>query len=300
MSKTIIVDGNSIGYAAQHATKLNSGEMETQAVFGSLKTMRELRLTYYASNIVVLWDGVAQWRYDIHPEYKSNRTDDPKKVEVKKAYYVQREYIKKCYEALGIRQMTASTHEADDLAGILVGLLTQVPENEIVLISGDRDWIQLVKHNVTWRDLRDDSRVINSSNFFDKTAYKTPYAFLEGKALQGDNSDCISGVGGIGEKGAPELLAEFCSVRNFWKKCDTGEFKPVRKPHIRLCSAEGRMIFGRNLRLMQLLKVPPPKKENVELLSGNLNKEKFVELCEELAFGSILKNVDAFIQDFKE
>lgn len=299
MSKTLIIDGNSIGYAAHHATKLSSGDLQTQAVFGFIKTMRELRGTYRDFTIIVLWDGRAQWRFDLTPEYKSNRDNDPKKVAVKEAYAEQRPYISRALNSLGIRQMTASSHEADDLAGLLVSRLTQMPGNEIVLITGDQDWVQLVRPGVTWRDLRDDSRVITLDNLFNKTGYKTPYGFLEGKCLHGDSSDCISGVGGIGEKGAPEFIAEFGSVRQFWNRCDSGDFKPTKKAHIRLCSAEGRALFGRNLRMMQLLRVAPPAKSATKIEPGKFDKGAFQDLCGELAFGSILRNVDAFCNAFE-
>lgn len=301
MSKTIIIDGNSIGYAAHYATKLTSGDLQTQAIFGFIKTMRELRAaTYRDFKPVVLWDGRAQWRFDLTPEYKSNRDNDPKKVAFKEAYVEQRPYIARALSHLGIRQITAMTHEADDMAGLMVKQLTDnKPDNEVVLITGDQDWVQLVRPNVTWRDLRDDSRIITHKTLMDKTGYSTPYAFLEGKCLQGDISDCISGVGGIGEKGAPELIAEFGSVRKFWQRCDSGDFVPKKKAHLRLCSAEGRQIFGRNFRMMQLLKVAPPAKEAVRVDVGQFNQEAFSELCEELAFNSILRNIDVFCHPFK-
>lgn len=299
MSKTIIIDGNSIGYAAHYATKLTAGGMETQAIFGFVKTMRQIRQDYPDHKPMVLWDGRAQWRFDMHPDYKSNRDDDPKKVKTKEAYAAQRPYIARALTHLGVRQMTVKTHEADDMAGYLVASLTQKPENEIVLISGDGDWIQLVRPNVTWRDMRDDSKVVTIDNLMDKTGYPTPYAFLEGKCLQGDSSDCISGVGGIGEKGAPLFVAEFGSVRKFWQRCDSGEYAPKKKSLQRLASPEGRAIFGRNLRLMQLLKVSVPAREAVCVDQGRFNVSGFAELCEELAFLSILRNVEHFTNPFK-
>jgi 5'-3' exonuclease len=299
MSKTLLVDANSIGYAAHHATKLTSGGMETQAVFGFIKTMRELRVAYPEHKLMCLWDGRAEWRFNINPDYKSNREADPKKAAAKEAYATQRPYISRALHHLGVRQMTVATHEADDMAGLLVSQLTQKPDNEIVMISGDKDWIQLVRPNVIWRDLRDDSRIVTIDNLMDKTGYATPYGFLEGKCLQGDSSDCISGIGGVGEKGAPEFIAEFGSVRKFWQRCDSGEFKPKKKAHLRLCSAEGRMIFGRNFRMMQLLKVAPPAKSAVSIDGGEFSNEKFGELCEELAFVSILRNQENFTNAFK-
>jgi len=296
--KTLIIDGNSIGWAAHYATKLTSGDMQTQAVFGFLKTMRDLRQTYRDHSILVLWDGRAQWRFDLLPTYKSTRDNDPKKAAIKKAYTEQTPYIKDALAALGVRQMRAVNQEADDMAGYMVATLSKNPENEIQLITGDEDWLQLVRPNVGWRDHRNDAKIINAGNFYDKTGYKTPLAFLEGKCLQGDGSDDVPGVGGIGEKGAPEFLAEFGSVRNFWVQCDSGAFVPKKKAHIRLASAEGRQIFGRNLRMMQLMKVAKPNKEDMEIRTDSFNQEKFTAICEELAFNSILKNMDVFVRPF--
>ena len=299
MTKHLIIDGNSIGYACHYGPKLKSGNLETQAIYGFVRTMRVLRQNYPDFTLTCLWDGKASWRYELEPEYKSSRSDDPKKVAIRSAYSEQRPYITRALEALGIRQMTAFTHEADDLAGLLVKKLADKPENEIVLISGDEDWIQLLRPNVSWRDLRNDEKIISMKNLMNKTGYATPFGFLQGKCLMGDSSDCISGVGGIGEKGAPEFIAEFGSVRKFWAACDSGSLVPTRKPLIKLCSAEGRAIYGRNFRLMQLLQVAPPKKESMDIRPGTFDKGAFEDLCGELAFMSILKNIDNFTKDFQ-
>lgn len=337
MANTLLIDANSIGYAAQGAPKLTSGGMQTQAAFGFLKTMRSLRVVYPEYTPVILWDGKADWRFKLHPEYKSNRDTDPQKVAEREAYSKMRPYIARALTHLGVRQMTAAHHEADDMAGHLVRKLSADPSNSIGLISGDQDWLQLVRRNVFWRDMRDDSKLITANNFYDKTGCRTPFAFLESKILQGDTSDVVSGVGGIGEKGAPEFLAEFGSVREFWRRCDSGEFVPKLLAHKRLwkgispftkeewvaqqvlpavCRTEkedaklkkqwldawpgqGRSIYKRNFQLMQLLKVEPPKKEDVRLDLGKFDQDAFAEICGELAFVSITKSLDAFTNLFK-
>lgn len=298
MTKHLLIDGNSIGYACHYATKLHSGGMETQAIFGFVKTMRELRVTYPDATPIVLWDGRAEWRFKLCPTYKSNRDNDPKKVAVKEAYSKQTPFIKDLIEPLGIRQMRVLTHEADDMAGYLVTELTKKPGNEIVLISGDQDWLQLVRPGVSWRDMRDDAKIVNHANFFDKTAFKTPLGFLDGKCLQGDGSDVISGVGGIGEKGAVDLIAAFGSVRNFWRLCADGTFKPTKKALISLNEGEGRALYRRNFQMMQLLRVDKPAPEAVEVRKGAFDKDKFHDLCAELAFSSITKNIDHFTKPF--
>lgn len=337
MSKTNIIDGNSIGHAAHRATKLTSGTLQTQAIYGFIRTMRDMKVEHPDFTQLVLWDGKAQWRYDMHPAYKSNRDNDPKKVEERAHYVAQRPYIARCLEHLGIRQMTAMKHEADDMAGYMVAKLTEQPGNEVLLSTGDQDWLQLLRPGVTWRDHRDDSKIITLDNLMDKTGYASPYAFLEGKCLQGDGSDVISGVGGIGEDTAPLFLAEFGSVREFWRRCDSGEFVPkykyhrnlwqgcspytkeeweaqwvfagdasdtkayekARKKHMDAWPGQGRTLFARNLRLMQLLKVTPPDKKDVVVVPGKFDADKFAEVCEELAFVSILRNLDHFLKPFR-
>lgn len=301
MTDTLIIDANAIGYAAHAGPKLRSGELETQAIFGFIKSMRGMKRYYPGYAPLVLWDGKADWRYTLLPEYKGNRTTDPNRVKIKESYVQQRPHISKMLSALGVRQFTALKHEADDMAGYFVNQLTAgKPENRIAMVTGDVDWAQLVRPNVTWRDVRNEGRDIHMSNLMDQTGFATPYALLEGKCLQGDTSDCIPGVGGIGEKGAPEFLAEFGSVREFWRRVDSGELKPRYKSHLNLCSAAGRMTFGRNFRLMQLMKVAPPAKQDVILDIGKFDRELFLDLCAEYGFNSILKDPDTFLRDFKE
>lgn len=335
--KILLVDGNSIGYAAQQATKLSYGGVETQAAFGILKTANDLRNQYKDFTIIFLWDDRAQWRYDLYPGYKAKRDETPEKVAMKESYAAQKPYIERILSSLGVRQMTATGYEADDLAGWLTVSLSADPSNTVGLISGDQDWMQLVRPNVFWRDMRDDAKYIDHKNFYERTGCKSPFAFLECKILHGDTSDTITGVGGIGEKGAPEFIAEFGSVREFWRRCDTGEFEPKLKAHKNLWKGtsemtleehmalfpandgsmdektyekaakkhrdawigQGRLIYKRNFQLMQLLRVKPPAKTAVRSNNGKFDKEEFMKVCGELGFMSVLRNIDAFTSKFE-
>lgn len=300
MSKLLIVDGNSVGHAAHRGRILSAAGVQTQAIYGTIRSLRNICIEYPDFPIIVLWDGRAQWRFDMHPQYKSNRDSDAKKVEERAHYSKAKPYIIRGLSALGIKQMLVSTHEADDMAGVLIGNMKRVdPDAEIVMISGDEDWIQLLRDKITWRDWRDDSRIVTLDNLMDKTGFRTPYGFLEGKALQGDTSDVIGGVGGIGAKGAPEFIAEFGSVREFWRLCSSGEFKPKKKAHLNLFSGEGRGLFVRNLKLMQLIKPVKPKREHITVYPSTFDQPAFRELCEELSFMSILRDMTNFIEPFK-
>lgn len=83
-------------------------------------------------------------------------------------------------------------------------LAPQPTVDHIYLLTGDGDWLQLVRENVSWVSLREDAKhkQVNFEQFAELTGLPTPRAFLEAKALQGDTSDNIKGVGGIGDGGA--------------------------------------------------------------------------------------------------
>lgn len=298
MSKTLLIDLNSWGHAANHGAALSANGIQTQAVFGVINGITDAKGKFPNHEILALWDSKAQFRFDIYPEYKGTRSDTPEKIESRAHYDAQKPFIKRALESLGINQMTAEGYEADDLAGHFVASLSKNPANEIVLASGDQDWLQLVRPNLLWYDKRDDSRRVTIDNFQDYTGCLTPYQFLESKALQGDTSDNIKGVGGIGAKGAPEFLAEFGTVLKFWNKVDSGEYIPTRKPYIKLASDEGRGIFKRNFRLMNLLSVKPPSKSQVNLSRGKFDIEKFMDVCAELSFVSMLNKIEMYREVF--
>src|SRR4051794_35351265 len=70
---TILVDANSRGYAFHDSAKLTVGAFQTQAIFGMVKEMRNIYFSMPTRQVYVLWDGRAQWRYDLYPEYKAGR-----------------------------------------------------------------------------------------------------------------------------------------------------------------------------------------------------------------------------------
>lgn len=300
--KQILVDGNNIGRKHNDAVKLSANGIPTQAIIGCIKTAREIRVGQPAAKCTWLWDGKAQWRYDIHPGYKSKRNlPDPRRDANRSAFNIQRPIIWNALKMLGIRQMMAMHDEADDLAGVLTRAAKAAdPDAELELVSGDGDWIQLVTHGVMVRDMNDDAKIYRLENLIDKTGYRTPYGYLEGKCLQGDSSDDIPGVGGLGEVRAAEFIAEFGSVRNFWALVDSGAFKPKKKAHKNLASPEGRAAFGRNLKIMQLIKPRVPERGDIKFDPGQLDEVAFRAFCEEHSFLSIMRDFETFIAPFRK
>lgn len=295
---TLVIDGNNVGYSANHATKLSVGGVETQAVYGSLKTISQLRRRFAGSNCLVLWDGRAQWRYDLFPEYKSNRESTGKKKEDRESYKQQRPVIVEALRYLGVKQVTDFNSEADDLAAYFSKALTTSPDNRVILVTGDEDWLQLVTSQVDWFDFKKEEHV-RINRFSKYTGYVTPDAFVQGKALQGDSSDTIKGVGGIGEKGAAELMAKYGSVRGFLSTPWTDIEKEGKKLRDFWGSEPAKQILARNLTLMDLNAATSRISfANKEVISVPPDFEAFRDLCERLAFRSILNHFDEFITSF--
>lgn len=328
-STVLLIDGNSIGHANHNMTKLTVGGAEVQAIFGFLKSIRAMHDRFHNIVPIVLWDGRAQWRYNLFPGYKSGRQEardkDPKKQQDKDNYEKQVPLIRKAMSSLGVRQVLHPDYEADDLAGLLV---KKMPGRKIILVTGDQDWLTLIGPDVTWFDpIRDNTVAL--ANLFEFSGYMSPRAFLQGKALRGDSSDSISGVGGIGEKGARELLARFGSVEKFWQHCEDGgdpgnkaqtalwkgrsvfdkeqwtaafrgdpaDAKALKK-HVDAWEGQGRLLFERNVQLMDLTNVPEPDSGTIKIDKGEFNADVFQSLCERLSFQSILRGWQHFILPF--
>jgi len=302
----LLVDGNSIAHANHNGAILSVGGFQVQAIFGFLKSMRALlNATPGDKEIIVLWDGKAQWRLDLYPEYKGNRAPRDAESEASdQARRKQMPILEKALAMLGIKQIRSPLLEADDLAGYFsrtLGLTKQ-----ITLVSGDKDWITLVSKNVVWFDPIRDRRV-DLGNLLPFTGYFTTDAYVQGKALTKDVSDNISGIDGFGDKTAQLFLAKWQDVNEFFRQVDGGEYIPAARkdkkaktphPEQLLASPEGRAIFQRNVKLMDLRLSRAPEPGEAQIERGAVNQAGFFQLCERLAFASILRDRRQFMASF--
>ena len=310
--KIMLIDLNSIGFAAQDGAKLISDGQEVQAVFTFIRTVRRLIKDFPNHKVILLDDGKAKWRFDLFPAYKGNRNIDPKRVEEKRKYQLQKPRIIAAMTALGVDYIMANDHEADDIAAYLANTLSKSPKNEILLISSDRDWIQLVKPNVRWFCTRFE-KLCTYDNMKSIVGYDTPREFLEAKVITGDGSDNIPGIGGIGETGAAKLIADYGSVNGFIQKYNKGIEGKLTKP-LQMLADNGvpkesskygvmlpmRNAYTRNYALMNLvdLVVSPLSDDRHTRISGIIDLESFKQLCWDLNFNSILNGFDDFVRPF--
>lgn len=303
----MLIDGNSIAHANHNGNPLTVGDFQVQAIFGFLRSIRAILETTPGSvEVIVLWDGKAQWRIDLYPEYKGNREAmDAEQEAHKAALKRQTPFIEKVLSLLRVKQVRSPLLEADDLAGYFARSLS-ARGIKVTLVSGDKDWLSLVDENVSWFDPIRDRRV-DANNFLEFTGYFTTDAFVQGKALQGDNSDNIAGIAGIGEKTAQLMLAKWKDMNEFFRQVDSGEYTPATRasktakslhPEQVLALATGRAIFARNVKLMDLRLSRTPEQGEVIVNRGEFNQDGFIRLCERLAFASILRDRRNFLRAF--
>jgi 5'-3' exonuclease len=309
MKGYLIIDGSNVSFAAASMRKLTVGEQDTHAVFGVLRSLRPLVSMFPMLKPVVLWDG-RSWRYDYFPEYKARRAKPPEtkqeilQAEIRASLKSQRPLIQEALTHLGIGQAVAMNLEADDLAGVLVR--RYVPQgNKVMLVTGDKDWIQLVGPGVGWLNPIADAKVkrVTAATLEKTFGVKSPRAFLEMKALTGDLSDDLCGVGGIGPAGAVELLNTYGTVSAFCNQCMDGtiDTATVSKKFRDFAEDEAKQIlFTRNMDLMDLNSPKIPKPQDLRVTKGAFNAVAFEEFCERWMFSSMTKDIDGWVSPFRQ
>lgn len=310
MPDLMLIDGNAVGFAAQAMRKLTANGTQTQAIFGTLRTIRSLLEENPNTMPIVFWDG-ASWRKDVCPEYKANRESDEAKRLEREAYKAQRPTIAKALNMLGVRQMWAGNLEADDMIALVRHKL--IGKHHITIVSGDRDLWQLVGPRCDWytpvrRPNGDLPKVVRlrAGEFAEVTGYEDATAYVQGKALLGDASDNLKGVTGIGEKAAPLILNHWGSVsaaikdmRERGADAVPKHLSRYRKKLLTFAESQEEIDrFKRNIKLMALTQKAIPEPIDKKDLFGRYDEEKFQALCDHHSFLSITRQFDSWVKPF--
>ncbi len=216
--KLILVDGHSLAYRAFHALPVNlqtsRGEL-TNAVYGFSSMLLNVLHNEQPDYVIVTFDKGPSFRVREYAEYKAHRVKMPAEMRG------QMPRIRQFVEVLGIPSMELDDFEADDLLGTL-SLQAAEAGVDVVIVTGDRDALQLVDDRVT---------VLTSGRRFSDTLHYTPEAvrakyglepaqLIDLKALMGDKSDNIPGVRGVGEKGGIAMLQQYGSLEAIYEHLD--------------------------------------------------------------------------------
>lgn len=210
--KVFLVDGSGYIFRAYFAVSPLSTRagFPTNALFGFFKMLIKLISQRDSRHIVMVFDtGQKTFRHEMYPEYKANRPECPADL-VK-----QMPYFRDISRALGLRVLEEVGYEADDIIGTLARRLER-SGIETVIISGDKDLMQLVDQNVTIWDAMKDQHIDRKG--VEEKFGVGPEKVVEILGLMGDSSDNVPGVEGVGPKTAEQLIKLYGSVEEVLNK----------------------------------------------------------------------------------
>lgn len=218
----------------------------TNAVYTMSKILLKVFAEQKPSHVAVAWDiSRDTFRRDMYPEYKGQR--DETKPELKSQFALMQRVL----QAMGITQFMVNKYEADDILGTLVNKFeTEIP---VFIMTKDQDSLQLVSdYTRVWlitskaKEMYDSINPLfkheknsgSPENTFEFTPLYvkefygiSPEQIVDMKALEGDSSDNIPGVKGVGEKAVIPLLQEYGTVENLYSEIEN--LTPVEEKQLK-------------------------------------------------------------------
>lgn len=284
MDKLILIDGNSIANRAFYALPLlsNSSGLHTNAVFGFTTMLLKLIEEEKPTHFLVAFDaGKVTFRHADYKEYKGGRAKTP--PELSEQFPLIRELVR----SFGISQFELSGYEADDIIGTLTRLADE-RKLDVVVVSGDKDMLQLTSEHVTIALTR---KGISEVDRFTPQAIQEKYGLVPGqivdlKGLMGDASDNIPGIPGVGEKTALKFLQQYGTVEQVLANADeiSGKIKEKIKEH----ADDARM----SKELATIFREVPMEIRLDELQYGGFDGPTLGAMFRKLEFKSLLEKMD--------
>ena len=283
-----LMDGHALVHRAWHAIQqplnVSSTGEEVRAVFGFLNTFLRALSDWKPTHCAIAFDLPAPtFRHRQFKEYKAQRPPTPPELRD------QFERIKQLVGAFGIPMFENEGYEADDILGTL-GRQAEEQEIEALILTGDTDTLQLVSPWV--RVLL--SYSVQKKTVYDEAAVKERYGGLgpellpNVKALQGDTSDNIPGVPGVGAKTAIRLINEFGSLEGLYEHLDQ-----VSQAKLQQNLRDNRDLAFQGKALTTIVRDVPVQLDLEDARFWRYDRAKVVELLTELEFFSIVSRIPA-------
>jgi DNA polymerase-1 len=197
-----LIDGNNQMYRAYHAIRGLTGPdgKSTNAVYGFVTMLRKLVADHRPTYIAAAFDLAGPtFRSALQADYKANRSPMPPDL------VEQVPFVHDACEAMGVRILTHTDYEADDVIATLA-MRAVAHGFDAAIVTGDKDFFQLVDGHVRVYNPRDEGTWFDGTGVLEKFGVR-PDQVVDVLALMGDAIDNVKGVPGIGEKGARELIA---------------------------------------------------------------------------------------------
>ena len=224
--KLLILDGNSVINRAYFGVKplTTRDGLYTHAIYGFLNILERMEKEEQPEAVCVTFDlHGPTFRHEKYDGYKANRHGMPEELAM------QMPVLKQVLRAMNIPIYECQGWEADDVIGT-VGKICSNHNWECVIVTGDRDSLQLIDENVHVK-LVISKPGQTTATLYDKEKFTEEYGFepkkmVDLKSLMGDSSDNIPGVAGVGPKTATELLLKFGSLDGVYENLDDPSIRP--------------------------------------------------------------------------
>jgi DNA polymerase-1 len=239
----LIVDGHSYAYRAFYAIRSLSSPSgsATNAIYGFIRMLGKMRARLEPTHIIVIWDGgLAAERMTLLPGYKSQRPEMPS------ALAEQLDQIVDFLRAAGVFSFMKESTEADDCIAA-IALRAAAAGMEVVIASADKDFMQLVSSNIRLLNPHDNTETLWGAEEVKRKSGVEPTQIVDWLSLTGDSVDNIPGVPGVGSKTAANLLTQFGSVEEMYRR-----LPEVRSETLRTNLQASKEIVCRNQQLVRL------------------------------------------------
>ncbi|MFR9070849.1 MAG: 5'-3' exonuclease H3TH domain-containing protein, partial [Paraclostridium sp.] len=276
----VIIDGNSIVNRAFYALPdlTNKQGLHTNAIYGFTTMLFKIIEVYKPTHISVAFDKKAPtFRHLEYKEYKAGRKKMPDELRE------QLEPLKNLLDAFNINRLELEGYEADDIIGT-VSLKAEQEGYKVYIVTGDKDAIQLASNTTTTLITKKGVGEVEEYDFDEvmKKYQMTPTQFIDLKGLMGDKSDNIPGVPGIGEVTGIKLIKEFGSIENIIENIDSIKGSPKKKLQ------ENKELAIMSKRLATIIRDVPIEVNLDELIFGDYDKSRLIEVFNELGFNSLI------------
>ena len=257
----------------------NSTGMSTEAVYIFHNMLRKLIVTYKPDYIAAIFEsGVPTIRSESYAEYKANRAEMPADLGP------QIPYVRRLLEAMQIPVLEFPGYEADDVIGA-IAFREQPNPLEVVIVSSDKDMLQLVNEHVFMLNPMKDDEWYDAAKVEQFMGVK-PSQVADLLALKGDAIDNIPGAPGIGDKGARDLLGEFGSLDALLERAGEVKRKMYRES---LQNNRDQVVLSKQLATIHT--GVPVEWELEALQSKGPNGAALKAIYKELEFFSLLKEL---------
>lgn len=226
MEKLLLIDGHSMLNRAFYGVPMltDAEGNPTNAIYGFLNILLKILAEEKPQYLTVAFDVHAPtFRHQTYEAYKGTRNKMPTEL------VQQVPMMKEVLRAMGIAIAEKEGFEADDVLGTL-SRQAEEAGLEAVILSGDRDLLQLATEQVMIRIPKTSKGVTTIYNYHAKEVEAefgvTPKEFIDVKALMGDASDNIPGIPGVGIKTAEKIIQAFHSIEEAYAHLD--EIKPAK------------------------------------------------------------------------